>query len=77
MSLLVICGLATDLIKGLIDSLNEDTVNIFLLAPDYKDLNGKTEPWFKTNYFDEEIPSDWKKVNRKTKLKINDYTEIL
>jgi hypothetical protein len=60
------CCLAPDLISKLIDCLNEETVNIFLLAPEYKDLNGKIEPWFKTNYVDEEIPSQWKEVSWKT-----------
>ena len=40
--------------------LNEDSVNIFLLAREYKDLCCKTERWFRTNYIDEDIPTDWK-----------------
>jgi secreted Zn-dependent insulinase-like peptidase len=52
--------LLSDLLSDCASYLNEDSVNIFLLAREYKDICGKTERWFRTNYADEDIPSEWK-----------------
>lgn len=49
-----------DLLRDCANQLNEDGVNIFIMAREYKDLCSKVEPWFRTNYIDEEIPKEWK-----------------
>jgi nardilysin len=48
------------LIQDITQKLNEDTANILILSRDYQDIATKTEPWFKTKYVDEEMPTKWK-----------------
>ena len=48
-----------DLISSCLQQLQPDNVCIFLLAREFADACNKVEPWFKTNYMIEEIPSQW------------------
>lgn len=47
------------LISDCANRLDMENVNIMIMAREFKDMCTKTEPWFRTNYTDEEIPSDW------------------
>ena len=58
--LICLCNYLSELISDCENRLSVDGVNIFLLAREYKDICCKTERWFRTNYIDEDIPSDWK-----------------
>ena len=49
-----------DLISLCLQQLQLDNVCIFLLAREFADECNKVEPWFKTNYMIEDIPSEWK-----------------
>ena len=48
-----------DLISLCLQQLQPDNVCIFMLAREFAEACNKVEPWFKTNYMIEEIPSEW------------------
>ena len=56
------------LIDNLTQKLNENDVNIFLYSKDYEEVATITEPWFKTKYACEEIPTEWKEAWKTTEI---------
>ena len=60
-----------DLISSCLQQLQPENVCIFLLAREYADVCNKVEPWFKTNYIVEDIPSEWEAQWKESKCDPN------
>ena len=48
-----------DLISSCLQQLQPDNVCILFFAREFADACNKVEPWYKTNYMVEDIPSEW------------------
>ena len=48
-----------DLISSSLQQMQPDNVCVLIFAREFADLCNKVEPWYKTNYMVEEIPTEW------------------
>ena len=60
-----------DLISSCLQQLQPDNVCVLIFAREFADLCNKVEPWYKTNYMVEEIPTEWEAQWKESKCDPN------